>query len=239
VPSRGVLKKQIKLLEEIDMEILDRQSPSTNHRKFLTESDENLVAAAKNGEHRAYNELCRRHAKRTFHTVQRFTRNIEDAEDAVQESLMKAFAHLATFDGRSAFSTWLTRIAINSALMALRKKRNIQEFSLDVSFGTEEPVAFEVIEPSCNPEDACLQDESDRVLRHAVSRLSPSLKRVMEARHTQDASIHEIAAMLGISEAATKSRLLRGRAALRVTLDRLERRSKPSQLTAMMRMKAS
>jgi RNA polymerase sigma factor (sigma-70 family) len=221
------------------MKILDRQSTNSNHRKFVTESDESLVAAAKNGEHHAYNELCRRHAKRTFHTVQRFTRNTEDAEDAVQESLMKAFAHLATFDGRSAFSTWLTRIAINSALMALRKKRNIQEFSLDVSFGTEDPVALQVMEPSCNPEDACLQDESDRVLRHAVSRLSPSLKRVMEARHAKDASIREIAAMLGISEAATKSRLLRGRAALKITLDRLQRRSKPNRLAPLMRMNAS
>jgi RNA polymerase sigma factor (sigma-70 family) len=225
--------------EETDMKILDRQSPSTNYRRFLAESDENLVAAAKNGEQRAYNELCRRHTKRTFHTVQRFTRNIEDAEDAVQESLMKAFAHLATFDGRSAFSTWLTRIAINSALMALRKKRNIQECSLDFSFGTEDSMAIEVIEPSCNPEDACLQDESDRVLRHAVSRLSPTLKIVMEARHAKDASIQEIAATLGISEAATKSRLLRGRAALKVTLDRLQRRPKPNRLTSMMRMNPS
>jgi RNA polymerase sigma factor (sigma-70 family) len=218
------------------MKALDRQPDNTHHRKVLAESDEKLVAAAKNGEHYAYNELCRRHAKRTFHTVHRFTRNVEDAEDAVQESLMKAFAHLATFDGRSAFSTWLTRIAINSALMALRKRRNVQECSLDNSFGTEDPRIAEIIEPSCNPEDACLQKENDRVLQHAVSRLSPSLKRVMEARQSKDASIREIATMLGISEAATKSRLLRGRAALRITLDRLERRPQSTRYTAMMRM---
>src|ERR1700674_5661096 len=83
--------------------------------------DESLVAAAKGGQHSAYAELCRRYSNRTFKTVHRITQN---AEDAVQESLMKAFVHLGNFDGRSAFSSWLTRIAINSALMMLRKKRN-------------------------------------------------------------------------------------------------------------------
>jgi RNA polymerase sigma-70 factor (ECF subfamily) len=80
-------------------------------------SDMHLVAAAKNGDHQAYAELCRRHSKRTQRTVLRITRNIADAEDTLQESLLKAYMHIGEFDGRSAFSSWLTRIAINNALM--------------------------------------------------------------------------------------------------------------------------
>ena len=79
--------------------------------------DMHLVAAAKNGDHQAYAELCRRHSQRTLQTVLRITRNIADAEDTLQESLLKAYTHIGEFDGRSAFSTWLTRIAINNALM--------------------------------------------------------------------------------------------------------------------------
>jgi DNA-directed RNA polymerase specialized sigma24 family protein len=83
-----------------------------------------LVAAAKNGDHQAYAELCRRHSQRTLRTVLRITRNIADAEDTLQEALLKAYTHIGEFDGRSAFSSWLTRIAINVALMLLRKRRS-------------------------------------------------------------------------------------------------------------------
>jgi DNA-directed RNA polymerase specialized sigma24 family protein len=89
-------------------------------------SEESLVTSAKAGVHFAYAELCRRHSIRTLHVVQRITRN---KEDALQESLLKAFTHLNTFDEKSKFSTWLTRIAINSALMILRKRRSHPESS--------------------------------------------------------------------------------------------------------------
>src|ERR1700733_14812394 len=82
-----------------------------------------LVAAAKNGDHQAYAELCRRHSRQIFQTVRRITGNISDAEDALQEAFLKAYVHIGEFEGRSAFSSCLTRIAINSALMLLRKKR--------------------------------------------------------------------------------------------------------------------
>jgi RNA polymerase sigma factor (sigma-70 family) len=185
--------------------------------------DESLVAAAKGGQHSAYAELCRRYSNRTFKTVHRITQNAEDAEDAVQESLMKAFVHLGSFDGRSAFSSWLTRIAINSALMMLRKRRNHPSCSLE-SFADPEHSLIPIhIEPSGSPEEACLERERSRKLRHAVTRLAPTLRVVMELRQSRDASIEEIAEDLGITVAATKSRLLRGRAALRRSLGRIQR----------------
>ena len=87
-----------------------------------TSNDETLVAAAKTGEHQAFSELWNRHSKKTFSTMYRITRNRQDAEDALQDAFLKAYVHLKNFDGRSSFSTWLTRIAINSALMILRRK---------------------------------------------------------------------------------------------------------------------
>src|SRR5260370_5193667 len=84
-------------------------------------SDETLVAAAKNGHSGAFDDLCKRHAEKMFRISYRITRNREDAEDAVQECFLNAFLHLQDFDGRSRFSTWLTRIAMNAALMKLRR----------------------------------------------------------------------------------------------------------------------
>ena len=81
---------------------------------LATMPDESLVALAKCGEHHAYVVLCKRHSAMVLRTINRITRNKEDSEDALQDSLLRAFTHLNTFDGRSAFSTWLTRIAINS-----------------------------------------------------------------------------------------------------------------------------
>jgi DNA-directed RNA polymerase specialized sigma24 family protein len=97
-------------------------------------SDESLVAAAKEGLHIAFAEVCNRHSRRIFTTVYRITKNREDAEDACQDATLKAFVHLNTFDGRAKFSTWLTRIAINSALMILRQKRRRNETSIDAHF---------------------------------------------------------------------------------------------------------
>jgi len=195
-------------------------NPSGMHLAVVC--DKALVAAAKSGEQSAYGELCRRHSKRLLRTVQRITRNVDDAEDAVQDSLMKAYSHLESFDGRSAFSTWLTRIAINSALMMMRKRRRKVECSLDSLDESGQTKMPDIIEPSSGPEDLFLQHERERKLHHAVSRLSPNLRGVMEVCESSDASMKEIASGLGISVPATKSRLLRAKAALRVSLARVQ-----------------
>src|SRR5271163_3930357 len=93
-------------------------------------SDELLVSAAQAGDAFAFVELMDRHANKLLLRIYRIIRNWQDAEDILQESLMKAFVHLAAFEGRSSFSSWITRIAINSALMLLRKRRTV-EISID------------------------------------------------------------------------------------------------------------
>src|SRR5277367_3363920 len=133
-----------------------------------TASDEFLVATAQNGGNWAYAELCERYRPLMFHIVHRITRNSHDTEDVVQDALMKAFVHIRTFDGRSAFSTWLTRIAINSALMLLRKRRCHHEDSLDDPGEAEERSHLEIIEPSHNPEEHYIHMERQLQVRQAI-----------------------------------------------------------------------
>ena len=104
-------------------------------------SEEQLIAAAKTGRQAPFGELCERHMKQVFYVTRRITRNREDAEDATQECFLSAFAHLKDFDGRSQFATWLTRIAINAALMKLRKNRGAREVPTDEPSSSSEPVA--------------------------------------------------------------------------------------------------
>src|ERR1700722_15906770 len=173
--------------------------------------DMNLVAAAKDGDHQAYAELCRRHSKRIFRTVLRITRDFADAEDTLQEALLKAYIHIRRFEGRSAFSSWLTRIAINSALMLSRKKRSQLVYSFESVSDVDDFKLPEPMETSYNPEESCIQNALEAELDHAIRYLSPTLRAVMQIRYREDASVAEIAKMLGISEPAVKSRLLRAR----------------------------
>jgi RNA polymerase sigma factor (sigma-70 family) len=175
-----------------------------------------LVLAAKSGHQAAFGELCERHAKRIFHTTLRVTRNREDAEDALQDSFLSAFVHLRNFDGRSSFSTWLTRIAINSALMKLRKNRTCREVSMDESAsadGTLPP--HELVDWSPEPEANYAQRERQQIVASAVRDLRPTLRKVVEIRELQEDSMRETAKKLGISLAAAKGRLFHARAALR------------------------
>src|ERR1700687_4924512 len=104
-------------------------------------SEKQLIAAAKSGRRAPFGELCERHMKRVSCVTRRITRNREDAEDAMQDCLLNAFAHIKDFDERSRFATWLTRIAINAALMKLRKNRGAREVPIDEPNPSSEPVA--------------------------------------------------------------------------------------------------
>ncbi len=175
-----------------------------------------LVSAAKRGHQAAFGELCQRHAKRVFRTMLRITRNREDAEDAVQDSFLQAFVHLDNFDGRSTFSTWLTRIAINSALMILRRRRNARFVSLD---GTGDPEGTEtcpeVPDRAVDPERRYLAREREEVLQDAISTLRPSARRVIELQQLEERPMREVAQVMRISVPAAKSRLFHAKAALR------------------------
>jgi RNA polymerase sigma factor (sigma-70 family) len=181
--------------------------------------DESLLEAAKRGEHAAYIELSNRHTPMIFRVVNRITKNREDAEDAMQESLMKGFIHLRTFDGRSSFATWLTRIAINSALMLLRKKRTKMEISFENDQTDASWQSVQLVDPSLSPEKLYLQRERENNLRRAIYRLPSSLREVIEIRNTHDVSVTEVAEIAGISVAATKSRLLRARKTLSASMN--------------------
>jgi RNA polymerase sigma-70 factor (ECF subfamily) len=174
-----------------------------------------VIEAAKSGNHSAFEELWARHSKRAFKLVYRIIGNRDDAEDTLQDAWMKAFVHLKTFDGRSKFSTWLTRIAINSALMVLRRKRSRPETSMDWSGDGETWQQWEVPDNSLNLEDLYLKKEAELKLKEAIEHLRPTLRSVIEIQRLHDGTNKEIADAAGISVAALKSRLLRARALLR------------------------
>jgi RNA polymerase sigma-70 factor (ECF subfamily) len=178
--------------------------------------DEGLVAAAKIGHRAAFDELCRRHAEKVFRVVHRITRNQEDAEDAVQDSFLKAFLHLQSFDGRSQFATWLTRIAINSALMSLRKGRTKREIPMGNPHEDDDlQLVRDVPDASPNPEELLFAQERREILREAIGQLRPTLRHTVEAHTRKQGSFRDTAKLLGISVAAAKGRLFHARAALR------------------------
>ena len=179
-----------------------------------------LVAAAKDGDHQAYAELCRRHSKQILRTVLRITRDVADAEDTLQEALLTAYIHIGSFEGRSAFSSWLTRIAINSALMLSRKKRSQPVYSFERGPDADAFKLPEPVETCYNPEESCIQNALENELSNAIRYLTPTLRVVMQIRYRKDASVAEIAMMLGISESAVKSRLFRARSQIRRRLDK-------------------
>ena len=179
-----------------------------------------LVAAAKDGDQQAYTELCRRHSQAIFRRVLRITGNTADAEDALQEALLKAYIHIGGFEGRSAFSSWLTRIAINSALMLLRKKRSQPVCSVESGPDADDFKLPEPMETSHNPEESCIQNALENELTQAIRSLSPGLRVVIQIRHREEAPLAQIAKTLGISESAVKSRLLRARSQIRMRLDK-------------------
>src|ERR1700722_5666451 len=124
--------------------------------RLVAEEDASLVAAAKARDTRAFELLVERNERKIFSMAHRITRNREDAEDVVQQSLQKAFIHLKKFEGKSLFCTWLTRIAINEALMLVRRKRGAHEVPIEESSKkTECALALDFKDSAPNPEDSC------------------------------------------------------------------------------------
>jgi RNA polymerase sigma-70 factor, ECF subfamily len=206
------------LMAEVDLQG-QQDEPLENLELFArSATDEVLVAAAKLGDRLAFVELWARHSNTAFRMVYRITGNHEDAEDVIQDAWIKAYVHLNTFDGRAKFSTWLTRIAINSALMILRRKRARPETSMEITVGDTWPCR-EIADQTKNVEELYARHERVERLRRAICHLQPTLRNVVELRQSDDRSVKEIAEFAGISVAATKSRLLRARKILRKALE--------------------
>ena len=192
-------------------------------------SDEELLAAARSSDERAFSELSARYRNSIHNTVSRIVRHREDAEDVVQDTLFKAYTHLEYFRGTCRFSSWLTRIAINSALMLLRRKRSRPEVSFDQRGNEDRNWEIrEVPDPSPNPEQTYETRQSRDILSRAITRLSPACRRVMTQYLAHGQSLQQIADTVGISVAAAKSRLLRARLTIRSTLAKSELRGKRS-----------
>ena len=188
--------------------------------RLVAQEDAALVAGAKTGDARAFELLVQRHEGKIFSLAYRMTRNREDAEDVVQQSFQKAFIHLKKFEGDSLFSTWLTRIAINEALMLLRRKRGSREVPIAETTTEETALPLDIPDSGPNPEDSCLQREQERILSAAVNELTPGMREAIELRELGELSTGETAQVMGLSVGAVKARVFHGRRKLRKTLKR-------------------
>jgi len=185
-----------------------------------TASDVDLVCAAQSGDHMAFAELWRRYSKKLFSMAIRITRNHEDAEDALQDCFLRAYAHLTDFHGKSKFSSWMSSIAINSALMSLRKRRSRPTCSID-SDDSELPQDYrEPASAARTAEEEYIRCEQLGHLSAAIARLRPPLRGVIEVQLVQAGKVEEVADTVGISISATKSRLMRAKNEIRDTMRR-------------------
>ncbi len=184
-------------------------------QRYPSFPNDDLISAARDGSAAAFAGLWNIHSQRIYRRLLNITKNHEDAQDALQDAFLHAYKALHTFEGRSSFNTWLTRIAINSALMILRKRRFRPEVSYDVENDMGEQISvFELRDNGPSPEHICDQHQQCARVLESIGRLRPRLRQVVEMRLSHNYSIKEIASALEISQAAVKSRLSRARATL-------------------------
>lgn len=188
-----------------------------------SETNENdLVQRAKAGDVGAFSQLVNRYERRILRLAKRITQNEEDAEDVLQDAFLKAYENLDRFQGNSKFYTWLVRIAVNEALMKLRKRKSDRTLPLDEPVDTgEETVQREIAVWEGNPEQKYSQEELHNILEDAIQSLAPAYRTVFVLRDVEELSTEETAAALELSIPAVKSRLLRARLQLREKLTRL------------------
>ncbi len=207
-------------------------TPTTTAPARFDESS--LVARAKAGDAGAFAELVQRYERRVYRLARNITRHDEDTEDVLQEAFLKAYEHLDRFQGQSAFYTWLVRIAVNEALMKLRKRKADLTVALDdpLELG-DEVLQREIAVWEDNPEERYSHEEMHKILDDAIDSLKPDFRTVFVLRDIEELSTGETAEVLGISIPAVKSRLLRARLALREKLTRKFKRKGENVLDLM------
>ena len=181
--------------------------PCTHPQSF---AEKELLARARAGDQAAFGELCKRSEPRLLRMARHIVRNEEDAQDAVQEALLNAFRNLSAFDERSSFFTWATRIAINSSLMQLRKRRHFF-----LKFTDYAPDDLAVKDPSAGPEALLAEKDEQRLLHEAIRSLPRKLRVVVELKQFQERSIEETASVLSITCPAAKARFFRAKEMLK------------------------
>jgi RNA polymerase sigma-70 factor (ECF subfamily) len=205
--------------------LLNATDPKPLASTIVRDDETKLVYAAKAGDVAAFEELVNRYERKIFRLGMNITQNREDAEDVMQDAFLKSFKNLDRFQGDSRFYTWLVRIAVNEALMKLRKRRPNQ-VSLDEPLTNDEDSLFREIEDwGPSPEKRFAQTELNEILTSVIGELDPIFRVVFLLRDVEEVSTEETAHILGISEAAVKSRLLRARLKLRQKLNKYFRRS--------------
>lgn len=179
-----------------------------------------LVHAAKEGDPGAFEQLLRRNQAMVFRVAQHITGSREDAEEVAQEAFLKAFQNLEGFEERSRFSTWVTRIAVNTALMRLRTRRGYETVPLQEE-DPDDPRALpeEVADWRPDPEQLYGRRELRDILTRALAGLPQHYSTVFLLRDVEGFSTAETAEALGLSVTAVKARLLRARLQLRQRLD--------------------
>ena len=180
-----------------------------------------LLTATRTGNHSAFDILVGRYAQRIHRLTFRITRNHEDAEDAVQDCFQSAFMHFQSFRGQSRFSTWLTRIALNCALMKIRGRRrevvpleDSIDFSLSIKYR-------EILSSSPTPEETYARKELGSILASEIARLKPQSRKSLYLCCIRELATQDAAKLLGISNAGVKARVHRAKLALRSEFDRM------------------
>ena len=219
-------------ITEIDQNIQNSRGFVISDASGDPGADEALVAAARSGDPLAFEALVKRHQSRIFALALRYTRVREDAEDIVQQTIQKAFVYLHKFQGKSSFSTWLTRIAINESLMFLRRARAQREVPLNY-WSTDEGTApwLKIADASPDPEATCLQRERAQILCGLIARLKPGTRTVLELQELGELSMRDTARRMGLSVRAVKARAFRGRRELGEILRRSMRAPRMSGST--------
>jgi RNA polymerase sigma-70 factor (ECF subfamily) len=209
--------------------------PRMDTAQALAEMDESaLVELARQGEDAAFSTLVSRYHRKVFRLAKNITQNDEDAEDVLQDAFLKAYTHLDRFHGDSKFYTWVVRIAVNEALMKLRKRRSGKMVSLDDEIDTgEEQVTREIAVWDGDPEQKYGQAELRQILDEAIQNLKPAFRTVFQLRDVEELSTEETAEALELSVPAVKSRLLRARLQLRERLTKVFKRKGDDALAYM------
>jgi RNA polymerase sigma-70 factor (ECF subfamily) len=184
-------------------------------------SERNLIQAGQRGDTQALNLLFNRHQRTLFHLALGIMGNPQDAEDALQDGLLSAFRNLKSFEGHSQFSTWLTRVVINAALMRRRgQAARPGAAAAEPLSGDEIPITERLVSKGLNPEQLFGHLEIRKIIRDRIDRLTPLLRTAFVLRKVREYSTSETAKMLRVSEETLKGRLWRARRELAKRVNR-------------------
>ncbi|KXG42521.1 RNA polymerase sigma factor SigW [Tepidibacillus decaturensis] len=180
--------------------------------------DKRLVTKAKEGDTQAFAELITQYKDKIFNLAYRMLGNIQEAEDVSQDTFIRVYTNLSRYDDQHKFSTWIFRIATNLAIDRMRKKK--ADFSLDANWDQEEGTDWhsKLADPKNGPEEEVVAKEMEDTIQQAIMSLPPKYRSIMVLRYLEDLSIQEISQIVHLSESTVKTRLHRGREALRKQL---------------------